>query len=50
MKEPKERDMKQTRKKHRPSFKAKVRPRDEVPLAALMDDQTITELASRFGV
>ena len=42
--------MKQTRQKHRPSFKAKVRPRAKVTLAALMGDQTIAELATRFGV
>jgi transposase len=34
--------MKQTRKKHRPNFKAKV------ALEALKGDQTIPELASRF--
>ena len=36
--------MKQIRKKHHPTFKAKV------AVAALKGDQTITELASRFGV
>ena len=40
--------MKQTRKKHSPSFKAAVRPRAEVALAALMGDQTIAVLTSRF--
>ena len=50
MKEAKEQDMTQTRKKHSPYFKAKVRPRAKVALAALMGDQTIAELASRFGV
>ena len=46
----KEQDMKQTRKKHSPSFKAKGRPRAKAALAALMGDQTIAKLASRFGV
>ena len=50
MKEAKERDMKQTSKKHSPSCKAAVWPRAKVALAALMGDQTIAGLASPFGV
>ena len=36
--------MKQTRKKHKPTFRAKI------ALALLKGDQTISELASRFEV
>jgi transposase len=39
-----EQDMKSTRKKHNPGFKAKV------ALAAIKGDRTIAELASEFGV
>ena len=39
----KEQDMKHTRKKHSPPFKA------QVALAALMGYQTIAELTGRFG-
>jgi transposase len=39
-----ERDMKQTRKKHGAAFKAKV------ALAAIKGDRTIAELASAYGV
>ncbi len=36
--------MKRPRRNHAPAFKAKV------PLAALMGDRTLAELAQRFGV
>jgi transposase len=39
-----EQDMKRTRKKHNPAFRAKV------ALAAIKGDRTIAELASEFGV
>jgi transposase-like protein len=39
-----EQDMKQTRKRHNPAFKAKV------ALAAVKGDRTVAELASAFGV
>jgi transposase-like protein len=40
----KEQDMKQNRTKHNPSFKARV------ALEALKGEETIAELANRFGV
>jgi transposase len=39
-----EQDMKRTRKKHNPAFKAKV------ALAAVKGDRTIAELANEFGI
>jgi transposase len=39
-----EQEMKQTRKKHAPAFKAKV------ALAAIKGDRTVAELASTYGV